>query len=140
MSALLEVGDLTKHFPIRRGVLSSISGWVRAVDGVSLRIAPGETLALVGESGSGKTTTGRCILRLLEPTSGSVVFDGVDLLALKPRAMRRMRRQVQVIFQDPYGSLNPRMRRSTSTGSAPAGRSATRWWRPSCCASASTPP
>ncbi|HYS77752.1 MAG TPA: dipeptide ABC transporter ATP-binding protein [Candidatus Dormibacteraeota bacterium] len=113
MSALLEVGDLTKHFPIRRGVLSSISGWVRAVDGVSLRIAPGETLALVGESGSGKTTTGRCILRLLEPTSGSVVFDGVDLLALKPRAMRRMRRQVQVIFQDPYGSLNPRMRVGT---------------------------
>src|SRR5437879_7555731 len=113
MSALLEVADLKKHFPIHRGVFSGVSGWVRAVDGVSLRIAPGETLALVGESGSGKTTTGRCILRLLEPTSGSVVFDGVDLLALKPRAMRRMRRQVQVIFQDPYGSLNPRMRVGT---------------------------
>ena len=110
MSALLEVADLKKHFPIRRGVLSRISGWVRAVDGVSLRIAPGETLALVGESGSGKTTTGRCILRLLEPTSGSIVFDGVDLLALEPRAMRRMRRLIQVVFQDPYGSLNPRMK------------------------------
>ncbi len=113
MSVLLEVGDLKKYFPIRRGVLSRVSGWVRAVDGVSLRIAPGETLALVGESGSGKTTTGRCILRLLEPTSGSIVFDGVDLLALAPRAMRRMRRQIQVIFQDPYGSLNPRMKIGT---------------------------
>ncbi|PYT36166.1 MAG: peptide ABC transporter substrate-binding protein [Acidobacteria bacterium] len=110
---LLEVTDLKKYFPIRRGVFSRISGWVRAVDGVSLRIAPGETLALVGESGSGKTTTGRCILRLLEPTSGRVVFDGTDLLSLPARAMRRMRRQIQVVFQDPYGSLNPRMRVGT---------------------------
>ncbi len=110
---LLEVRDLQKHFPIRRGVFSGVSGWVRAVDGVSLSIAPGETLALVGESGSGKTTTGRCILRLLEPTAGTVRFDGADLLALPPRAMRRMRRQIQIIFQDPYGSLNPRMRAGT---------------------------
>ena len=110
---ILEVSDLTKHFPIRRGVFSRVSGWVRAVDGVTLSIAPGETLALVGESGSGKTTTGRCILRLLEPTSGEVRFDGVDLLRLKPREMRRMRRQIQVIFQDPFGSLNPRMRVGT---------------------------
>jgi len=107
---LLEVADLKKYFPIRRGIFSSVSSWVRAVDGVSLRIAAGETLALVGESGSGKTTTGRCILRLLEPTSGSVRFDGIDLLSLPPRAMRRMRRQIQVVFQDPYASLNPRMR------------------------------
>ena len=107
---LLQVSSLKKHFPIRRGIFSGVSGWVRAVDGVSLHLAPGETLALVGESGSGKTTTGRCILRLLEPTSGSVIFDGVDLLSLAPRAMRRMRRQIQVVFQDPYASLNPRMR------------------------------
>jgi oligopeptide/dipeptide ABC transporter ATP-binding protein len=107
---LLEVADLRKYFPIRRGIFSSVSSWVRAVDGVSLRIGAGETLALVGESGSGKTTTGRCILRLLEPTSGAVRFDGIDLLSLPPRAMRRMRRQIQVVFQDPYASLNPRMR------------------------------
>jgi len=110
---LLEVRDLAKRFPIRRGVFSRISGWVRAVDGVSLSISAGETLALVGESGSGKTTTGRCILRLLEPTAGEVRFEGVDLLALPPREMRRMRRRIQVIFQDPYGSLNPRMRVGT---------------------------
>ena len=107
---LLQVSSLKKYFPIRRGIFSAVSGWVKAVDGVSLHLAPGETLALVGESGSGKTTTGRCILRLVEPTSGSVTFDGVDLLSLPPRAMRRMRRQIQVVFQDPYASLNPRMR------------------------------
>jgi len=107
--ALLEVRGLEKHFPVRRGVFSRVSGWVRAVDGVSFSVRPGETLALVGESGSGKTTTGRCILRLIEPTRGAVRFDGQDLLALSPAAMRRMRRHLQVIFQDPYGSLNPRM-------------------------------
>ncbi|MFQ5877345.1 MAG: ABC transporter ATP-binding protein [Acidobacteriota bacterium] len=110
---LLRVRDLVKHFPIRRGLFSRVSGAVRAVDGVSLEIAPRETLALVGESGSGKTTAGRCILRLLEPTSGRIHFDSVDLLALPPRDMRRMRRQIQVVFQDPYGSLNPRMRVGT---------------------------
>jgi ABC-type oligopeptide transport system ATPase subunit len=110
---LLEVLDLHKHFPVRRGLLSRASGAVRAVDGVSLSIAAGETLALVGESGSGKTTTGRCILRLIEPTSGTVRFDGTDLLALGPRDMRRMRQKLQVIFQDPFGSLNPRMRVGT---------------------------
>jgi oligopeptide transport system ATP-binding protein len=112
-SAILEVRDLVKHFPVRRGMLSRVTGRVRAVDGVSFTIGAGETLALVGESGSGKTTTGRCILRLHEPTSGEVRFDGVDLLALAPRDMRRMRRQIQVIFQDPFGSLNPRMRVGT---------------------------
>ena len=110
---LLQVKELKKYFPIRRGIFSRIAGWVKAVDGVSLGIAQGETLALVGESGSGKTTTGRCILRLLEPTSGGVTFDGVDLLSLPPGAMRRMRRQIQVVFQDPYASLNPRMRVGT---------------------------
>ena len=110
---LLEVRDLHKHFPVRRGLLSRVSGWVRAVDGVSMSIAAGETLALVGESGSGKTTTGRCILRLMEPTSGAIRFDGADLLALNSRAMRRMRQKLQVIFQDPFGSLNPRMRVGT---------------------------
>ncbi len=110
---LLEVRDLRKHFPIRRGLLSRVSGWVRAVDGVSIDIFPGETLALVGESGSGKTTAGRCILRLMEPTAGAVRFDGQDLLALGPRDLRRMRRHLQVIFQDPYASLNPRMRVGT---------------------------
>ena len=113
---LLEVRGLKKYFPIRRGVLSRVSGYVRAVDGVDLWLRPGETLGLVGESGSGKTTTGRCILRLLEPTEGSVVFDGVDLLKLPPADMRRMRRQIQVIFQDPYSSLNPRMRIGTIVG------------------------
>jgi oligopeptide transport system ATP-binding protein len=106
---LLEVRGLRKDFPVRRGLFSRVSSYVHAVDGVSFDVRPGETLALVGESGSGKTTTGRCILRLLEPTSGAIQFDGADLLALKPRDMRRMRRHLQVIFQDPYGSLNPRM-------------------------------
>src|SRR5262245_59490788 len=106
---LLEVRDLVKRYPVRRGLFARVSSWVRAVDGVSLRIRPGETLALVGESGSGKTTLGRCILRLVEPTSGAIRFDGRDLLALPPREMRRARRNLQVVFQDPYGSLNPRM-------------------------------
>jgi peptide/nickel transport system ATP-binding protein len=106
---LLEVRDLEKRFPIRRGLFSRVSGQVHAVDGVSFDVRPGETLALVGESGSGKTTTGRLVLRLLEPSAGTIRFDGTDLLALPARAMRRMRRHLQVIFQDPYGSLNPRM-------------------------------
>ncbi len=106
---LLRVNDLTKHFPVRAGLLQRVTGAVKAVDGVSFDIAPGETLALVGESGCGKTTTGRAILRLIEPTSGSVVFDGADMLALRGEALRRIRRHMQIVFQDPYGSLNPRM-------------------------------
>ncbi len=113
---LLEVQGLRKHFPIRRGIFSRVSGHVRAVDGVDLTLRRGETLGLVGESGSGKTTTGRCILRLLEPTGGSIRFEGIDLLALRPAEMRRMRREMQVIFQDPYGSLNPRMKVGSIVG------------------------
>ena len=106
---LLSVRDLTKHFPIRSGFLQRTTGAVKAVDGVSFDVAAGETLALVGESGCGKTTTGRAILRLIEPTAGQLHFDGTDLRALRGEALRRMRRRMQIIFQDPYGSLNPRM-------------------------------
>jgi len=110
---LLEVEGLEKRFPIRRGLFGRVRGEVRAVDGVSFEVRAGETVALVGESGSGKTTTGRLVLRLLEPSAGSIRFDGADLLALAPRDLRRMRRHLQVIFQDPFGSLNPRMRIGT---------------------------
>ena len=108
-SPLLSVRNLTKHFPIRRGILRRTAGAVRAVDGVSFDVAAGETLAVVGESGCGKTTTGRSILRLIEPTGGSVHFDGVDVLSLDRGALRALRRQMQIIFQDPFSSLNPRM-------------------------------
>ncbi len=106
---LLSVRNLKKYFPISGGIFSRVVGHVKAVDGVSFDIYPGETLGLVGESGCGKTTTGRSVLRLLEPTSGSVRFEGRDILRLGHREMRSVRRQMQIIFQDPFGSLNPRM-------------------------------
>ncbi len=106
---LLEVTDLVKHFTVGGGFLGRTEGLVRAVDGVSFAIRRGETLGLVGESGCGKTTTGRCILQLEHPTSGRIVFEGVELTALSQNELRGVRRRMQVIFQDPYSSLNPRM-------------------------------
>jgi oligopeptide/dipeptide ABC transporter ATP-binding protein len=110
VSALVSIRGLVKSFPVRRGLLRRTVGHVHAVQGVDLDLAPGESFALVGESGSGKTTLARCLVRLLEPTGGSVEFQGEDLLALAPADLRRRRRHFQIIFQDPYGSLNPRMR------------------------------
>jgi oligopeptide/dipeptide ABC transporter ATP-binding protein len=106
---LLKVRDLTKHFPVTGGPAGVRTiGHVRAVDGVSFDLAAGETLALVGESGCGKSTTGRMLLRLTEPTSGGITFAGADLLGLGHRALRRRRREMQIVFQDPYASLSPR--------------------------------
>ncbi len=107
---LLEVKDLVKHFPIRQGIIFSKQvGAVQAVDGISFDVNKGETLGLVGESGCGKTTAGRCILRLIEPTSGQVWFDGKNVPDLPKDELRELRKEMQIIFQDPYGSLNPRM-------------------------------
>jgi oligopeptide/dipeptide ABC transporter ATP-binding protein len=106
---LVSVRELSKHFPIKKGLFGKPGGFVRAVNGVSFDVMPGETLGLVGESGCGKSTTGRMILRLIEPTAGSVEFDGIDLVKLGKKEMRSLRRRIQVIFQDPFSSLNPRM-------------------------------
>ena len=106
---LVRARDLARHYPVGGGVFRKASRVIRAVDGVSLDIARGETLALVGESGSGKTTTGRMLLHLELPTAGTVSFDGVDLASLDAKSMRVLRRRMQLVFQDPFGSLNPRM-------------------------------
>jgi oligopeptide transport system ATP-binding protein len=105
---ILKVEELKKYFPIRGGILGRTIGYVYAVDGVSFDVDAGKTMGLVGESGSGKTTVGRCILRLIEPTAGRIIFDGVNLIDLKEEEMRKLRRQMQIVFQDPYASLNPR--------------------------------
>ena len=107
---LLQVNDLKKHFPVRGGLFSRKSSWVYAVDGVSFEVERGETLSLVGESGCGKSTVGRAILRLFDITAGQVVLDGQRIDDLSPAGLRSMRRRVQVVFQDPFSSLNPRMR------------------------------
>ena len=109
MEPLVSVRNLTKLYPARHSVLGRPTGEVRAVDGVSFDVFPGETLALVGESGCGKTTTGRALLRLIEPTAGEIRFDGLDVRALDRESLRRLRRRMQVVFQDPYTSLDPRM-------------------------------
>lgn len=109
MSALLEVHGLVKRFPVHRGVFRRKVGEVRAVDGISFSLEQGETIALVGESGCGKTTAGRAILRLIEPDAGSVKLEGIELTRLDAEALRRKRRQMQIVFQDPYSSLNPRL-------------------------------
>jgi oligopeptide transport system ATP-binding protein len=106
---LLEVKHLKKHFPIKGGVFSKTIGYVYAVDDINFTLEKGETLGLVGESGCGKSTTGRTILRLIEPTDGAIYFEGQDITTLDKSAMRALRREMQIIFQDPYASLNPRM-------------------------------
>ena len=106
---LVEVNDLVKYFPVRAGLLQRVVNQLKAVDGVSFVVKKGETLGLVGESGCGKTTVGRTMLRLIEPTSGVIKFDSKDVLSLKPRELKAVRRDMQIIFQDPYASLDPRV-------------------------------
>ncbi|RZT14690.1 peptide/nickel transport system ATP-binding protein/oligopeptide transport system ATP-binding protein [Kribbella sp. VKM Ac-2569] len=109
-SPLLQVRDLRRYYPIRKGVIARTVGHVRAVDGVSFDVYPGETVGIVGESGCGKSTTGRAVVRLEPPTSGSVLFDGTDIATLSTARMRRLRTELQMVFQDPYSSLNPQIR------------------------------
>src|SRR5210317_1066539 len=108
-SVILRVEGLKKHFPIRRGFFQRIAGWVKAVENVSFQIEKGKTLGLVGESGCGKTTVARLILKLLDADEGKIIFNGKDLAQLSDSEMKPIRQEIQIIFQDPYGSLNPRM-------------------------------
>jgi oligopeptide transport system ATP-binding protein len=117
---MLEVRDLKMHFPVRAGLLRRAAGWVKAVDGVSFSIAKGETLGLVGESGCGKTTVGKCVVRLLRPSGGSILFKGHDIAALDRKALQDYRLRMQMVFQDPFGSLNPRMTVADIIGEGPA--------------------
>lgn len=128
MTTLLEVRNLKKHYPIRKGFFSKQVGAVKAVDGITLSVEQGETLAVVGESGCGKSTTGRAILRLIEPTEGEIMFGGTDVRSLNTEQLRRFRTDMQMVFQDPYASLDPRwtvqriLEEPLRThGSAPAG-------------------
>jgi len=107
--SLLEIKHLKKYFPVRGGIFSKTISWVRAVDEVNFDIKEGETLGVVGESGCGKTTLGRTILRLIEPTEGEIVYQGIDIVRLSEKELRKLRRDMQIVFQDPYWSLNPRM-------------------------------
>jgi ABC-type oligopeptide transport system ATPase subunit len=116
---ILKVVDLQVHFPILRGVLQRKVGSVKAVDGVTFDVRRGETLGVVGESGSGKTTLGRAILKLVQPTAGQVFFEGEDLCRLNEKTVRQKRRHLQMIFQDPYSSLNPRVRAIATPGRSP---------------------
>ena len=116
---------LKKYFPVRRGFLQKIIGWIKAVDDVDLEIGRGKTLGLVGESGCGKTTVGRLILRLIEADAGQIVFRNQDITALPPEEMKPLRKEMQIIFQDPFGSLNPRMTVGQAIG-ASSGRSTSR--------------
>src|SRR5713101_98311 len=117
MSApVVEVFHLSKHFPVQRGLLRRTVAQVKAVDGINLSIAPGETLCLVGESGCGKSTVGRLILRLMQPTGGRILLRGTDVTHLGDGAMRPHRRHAQMVFQDPYASLNPRLRAGVIVG------------------------
>ena len=106
---ILRVQNLKKYFPIRRGFFQKIAGWVKAVDDVSFEIEEGKTLGLVGESGCGKTTVARLILKLLEPDQGKIIFRGTNIVKLTEKDMRPLRKEIQIVFQDPFGSLNPRM-------------------------------
>lgn len=118
MEKLLEINDIKKYFPIKGGFLQRTIANVKAVDGVSLYIRRGETLGLVGESGCGKSTLGRTVARLYEPTEGEIIYDGVDIAGLKGKELKKLRQKMQIIFQDPYSSLNPRMNVSTIVGEA----------------------
>jgi oligopeptide transport system ATP-binding protein len=113
---ILEVKDLKMHFPVKQGLLRRTTGYVKAVDGVTLSVAKGETLGLVGESGCGKTTVAKCIVRLLRPTAGSILYEESDIAYLNAKEMKAYRKKIQIVFQDPFGSLNPRMTVSDIVG------------------------